>query len=315
MKQTGEFSSAVQNESLKHNVMSDNSNNYMIMTINWRNYYDIHDSGYHSVVGQIKIAQQIDSPQLKNKRDILVYLPPSYDTSQKRYPVLYMHDGQNLFDSATSYAGEWRIDESMEHLAHNQGREGIIVAIPNAGANRTNEYSPFYDDNHGGGKGDAYLAFIVNTVKPMIDDLFRTRPEKQATGLMGSSLGGLISLYGFFAQSQVFGFAGIMSPSLWFARGQIFHYIEHQASFHRGKIYLDVGTRELGAESFTLRSRRYYANVRRMKRLLVNKGYRPVHDMLHIEEKWANHNEAAWARRFPKAMRFFLDNVPPLTTQ
>ena len=282
-----------------------------MQTTNWHNYtYTHHNNGHHTVVGTVKVARGIESPQLDNRRDILVYLPPSYERSDRRYPVLYMHDGQNLFDNATSYAGEWRVDETMESLSREEGLEAIVVGIPNMGVRRLDEYSPFVVPRYGGGLGDLYLAFMVNSLKPLIDSHFRTRPEKQHTGIMGSSMGGLISLYAFFRYPTVFGFAGVMSPSLWFAQGAIFPYVE-AAPFHPGKIYLDAGTREFGEswpEVVTLptRSRRYYGRVRHLKRILARKGYRPIRDLLHVEGRGANHCEAAWADRLPGAVRFFL---------
>jgi predicted alpha/beta superfamily hydrolase len=284
------------------------------LTTIWHDYHTVYGRQGHSVIGTIKVAKGVHSPQLNNHRDILVYLPPSYHLGSQRYPVLYMQDGQNLFDNVTSYAGEWGVDEAMELLARRQGLEAIIVGIPNAGVMRLAEYSPFVDTRHGGGQGNAYLAFIVETLKPMIDHDFRTLPNQRNCGLMGSSMGGLISLYGFFHYPHTFGFAGAMSPSLWFGHGKMFTYVE-EVPYHHGKIYLDVGTREFGDSDWSgessqrVRSRQYYATVRRMKRVLAKKGYRPVRDLLHIEEQWANHSEAAWRRRLPDALQFFIKHT------
>ena len=280
--------------------------------LDWQDYraYYSHSHG-HSVSGIIRIASNVFSPQLANKRDLLVYLPPSYHHSERHYPVIYMQDGQNLFDNATSYAGEWGVDETMEYLALQEGLEAIVVGIPNAGIHRIDEYSPFRDGRLGGGRGDEYLRFIIDTIKPQIDTEFRTLPGRRYTGILGSSMGGLISLYAFFEHPTVFGFAGVMSPSLWFAGGAILDYVD-AAPFHTGKIYLDAGTREYGESQNSGRlhraaaSRRYYASVRRLKGMLVRKGYRPLRDLLHVEEKWAGHSESSWARRLPPALRFLL---------
>jgi predicted alpha/beta superfamily hydrolase len=221
-----------------------------------------------------------------------------------------MQDGQNLFDNATSYAGEWGVDETMESLSRSEGLEAIIVGIPNAGIDRLDEYTPFHDRRLGGGRGDRYVRFLTESLKPRIDADFRTRPGRRYTGILGSSLGGLIALYGFFRFSSVFGFVGVMSPSLWFAGEAIFDYVE-RANYTPGKIYLDAGTREYG-EVYHGRvhrataSRRYYASVRRMKGILARKGYRPIRDMMHVEEKWASHSESSWGRRLPPALRFLL---------
>jgi predicted alpha/beta superfamily hydrolase len=276
----------------------------------WQEYHDVYprDAG-HRVAGNVLVAKDVLSPQLHNRRDIMVYLPPSYNQGSDRYPVLYMHDGQNLFDHATSFAGEWCVDDTLEALARSEGLEAIVVGISNTGPSRLDEYSPFIDQAYGGGQGNHYIAFIANTLKPLIDDQFRTSPQRRKTGIMGSSMGGLISLYAFFRREDIFGFTGVMSPSLWFAKGAIYGYIE-SASYLPGRIYLDSGTRELGGSRYSLgkrvQSRRYYAGVRRMKRMLVYKGYWPTRDIMHVEEKWAGHSEDAWARRLPGALRFFL---------
>jgi predicted alpha/beta superfamily hydrolase len=256
----------------------------------------------HTVVGQLWRLRGLKSPQLGNKRDLVVYLPPSYDKSERRYPVLYMHDGQNIFDAATSYVGEWQVDETMEALS-NEGLEAIVVGIPNAGVERLNEYSPFRDKEHGGGKGDLYLEFLTQTVKPLIDEEFRTLPRREHTGLMGSSMGGLISLYGYYRCPEVFGFAGVVSPAFWFGNSAIFDFVV-QAPQLPGKIYMDVGFREVTLSEVS--SRRYLGHVRKMNRLLRAKGWTPRQDYLYVEDPKGVHNEADWARRLPEAMRFLL---------
>lgn len=283
-----------------------------LINFDWQDYRHYHSHSYgHHVSGAIRIAPGVFSPQMGTRRDILVYLPPSYSYGDRRYPVIYMQDGQNLFDNATSYAGEWGVDETMEELGRGEGLEAIIVGIPNAGIHRLDEYSPFKDRRLGGGRGNDYLGFLIDIIKPQIDHEFRTMPRPKHTGIMGSSMGGLISLYAFFEYSTIFGFAGVMSPSLWFADEAIFDYID-SADYHPGKIYLDAGTREYGESHNSGRlhraaaSRRYYASVRRLKAMLVRKGYRPMRDIMHVEEKWAGHSETSWARRLPPAMRFLL---------
>jgi predicted alpha/beta superfamily hydrolase len=294
------------------------------MTTTWRNYTEGKEWGQHTVVGNLQISYDFYSPQLNNRRHILVHLPPSYGKGDGRYPVIYMQDGQNLFDDHASFAGEWRVDETMEQLSR-QGIEAIIVGIPNMGAERINEYNPFRnvhhrdghhrdghhrDGHHRDGRGDLYMAFIAQTLKPAIDRDFRTLPDRMHTGLMGSSMGGLIALYGFFSYPDLFGLAGVMSPSLWFARESILDYVE-AAPYSPGRIYLDAGTREISGAAadyhvWRARSRNYYAKVRRLKRILVRKGYRPIHELLHFEERDARHQEAAWARRLPRAFAFLL---------
>ena len=274
----------------------------------WRSYTEGRDT--HTVVGTLLIRNGLRSPQLANRRSLYVYLPPSYFTSDRRYPVIYMHDGQNLFDQAISYAGEWKVDETIEALSH-EGIEAIVVGIPNQGRRRLDEYGPFRDDRlETGGRGDEYLAFIVETVKPLIDHDFRSLPDRAHTGIMGSSMGGLISLYGFFRYPEIFGFAGAMSPSLWFAHEAIFPYVD-AAPFAPGRIYLDIGMHE-GPDMRVPRALphtyigRHILSLRRMRDLLIAKGYRDGQDVRYEEEVEAEHNEAAWARRLPGALRFLL---------
>lgn len=260
------------------------------MTIQQWQPYPARDTWHEpTIVGNLLIKPDFYSPQLDNTRDILVYLPPSYGTDDRRYPVIYMQDGQNLFDSATSYGGTaWRVDETMEMLA-GEGIEAIVVGINHAYEQRVNEYNPF--PHFWNGRGERYLQFMTETVKPAIDADFRTRPEREATGVLGSSMGGLISLYSFFHAPETFGFAGVMSPSLWVAGGAIIRAV-HDAPFVPGKLYLDNGTREPSA--------------RRMNGLLCKKGYVRDVDLLYVVEQDAEHTESAWARRLPNALRFLL---------
>jgi len=156
-------------------------------------------------------------PQLNRKRTIRLYLPPNYSTGGL-FPVIYMHDGQNLFDNATSFAGEWKVDETLDSLYTYRGFSAIVVAIYNDDKERINEYSPWKNDSLGiGGDGEKYVKFIVNTLKPFIDRHYRTLSGRENTAIMGSSMGGLISLYAALEYPDVFGKAAIFSPSLWFS--------------------------------------------------------------------------------------------------
>lgn len=277
--------------------------------VQWLDYADAYPHGKHTVTGTVKVLRDFYSPQLDNSRDILVYLPKSYAISEQRYPVLYMHDGQNLFDGATSFAGEWYVDETLEGLA-TQSIEAIVVGIPNIGSRRYHEYIPFPSPDLTDVQGDLYVNFIADTLKPVIDRSFRTQPSRATTGIMGSSLGGLISLYAFFGRSDVFGMAGVVSPSLRWGKQGIFPYVQ-DAAFAPGKIYMDVGTAEgsgLGADPQSQRSfaEHYVQQVRRMSSLLKRKGYQPGETLLYVEEEGGVHHESAWARRLPAALRFLL---------
>src|SRR5207248_443331 len=166
------------------------------------------------------------SPQLRNRRDVDVYLPPSYDASgRRRYPVVYMHDGQNLSDPATAFAGTWDLEAVLADLAE-QGIEAIVVGVHNMADQRLVEYSPFPDRRHGGGEAGRYLAFLIDTLKPRIDRAFRTARDARRTATFGSSMGGLFSLFALLERPDVFALAGIMSPSLWFGRDRLFDFVD-----------------------------------------------------------------------------------------
>lgn len=256
-------------------------------SVHWQTYQSVR--GGEGVVGNLKIRERVWSPQLENERDLLVYLPPTYAHSHKRFPVIYMQDGQNLFDRATGYLGqEWEVDQTMETLSQD-GVEAIVVGIPHMGEGRVAEYNPLPGPH--ASRGEAYLRFVVDTVKPLIDQAFRTRPDKRHTGLMGSSMGGLISLYGFFYHPHTFGFVGSMSPAYWYAAGGIYPAVT-DAPFVPGRVYLDHGTKENSAA--------------RMYALLMAKGYKPGQTLSYVKEEGAEHTESAWARRLPGALRFLL---------
>jgi len=262
------------------------------------------------VTGTLKVLKDVPSPQLGNVRDLLVLLPPSWQEEGRRWPVLYMQDGQNLFDPATSFAGEWGVDETMAKLSKD-GIEAIVVGIPNTGHQRLDEYSPFHDPRLGGGKGEAYLDFLVSTVKPLVDAGFPTEPGRESTGILGSSMGGLISLHAFFRRPDVFGLCGALSPAFWFARGALFDAVR-SAPLVPGRIYLDTGTREIGRLPFRRPFRRNSAAE--MHALLRRKGYQDGVDVRYVAEKGGEHNEAAWRRRLPGALRFLLGPRPKRTS-
>jgi predicted alpha/beta superfamily hydrolase len=243
----------------------------------------------------LETLRDVYSPQLDNRRDILVRLPPSYGRSGRRYPVLYLQDGQNLFDAATSYAGEWGLDRVVVAAAL-RGVEAILVGIPNMGIERLDEYSPFADPEVGGGAGDRYLDFVTQTLKPAIDREFRARPERKHAGIVGSSMGGLLSLYAFFRPPYAFGSAGVLSPSLWFAGEAIFPWVA-SARFVPGRVYLDIGT---------LEGPQHVARARRMRDQLIAKGYRLGDTLRWLESRCGRHDETSWGRRFARALPFLL---------
>jgi predicted alpha/beta superfamily hydrolase len=249
----------------------------------------------HTIVGTLEVLESIQGPRRQHKRDVLVHLPWGYEESERRYPVLYMHDGQNLFDEETAFDREWQVDETMRWL-HRWGVDAIVVGIPNMGDARLDEYSPFRDTTHGGGGGDRYLDWLVDKVKPVVDDRFRTLRSRRHTGIAGSSMGGLISLYAYFRHPDVFGFAGVLSPALWFGDRAIFPYVQG-ASYVAGRLYLDVGVRE-GVRAVN--------DVRRLHTALLRKGFRPGDHLLYVEDLRGGHSELAWRRRIRPALYFLI---------
>ncbi|WP_267643644.1 alpha/beta hydrolase [Haloarchaeobius amylolyticus] len=266
-------------------------------TLDWRPYEGDDDA---TVVGDLRVSSPVSDPRLAADRELLVHLPPGYEDSEKHYPVVYMHDGQNLFDEVASYSGEWEVDETMHALA-DEGIEAIVVGIPNADDDRGQEYTPYAHEEYGGGDADDYLAVLVDRIKPAIDERFRTESDPEATGIAGSSLGGLVSLYGFFEYPETFGFAGVFSPAFWWTHGRIFDYMTDQTR-DTGRIYMDVGTDESDDEEL----RESYVNdATRMRDVLREQGYDDS-QLEFVLDEGAIHRESAWARRFPDAMRFLL---------
>ena len=270
----------------------------------WLDYEAQDDS---TVTGTLKVATNVYSPQLDNKRTIWVWLPPSYETdTERRFPVLYMYDGQNLFDDVISHVGEWGVDETLTALAE-EGIEWMVVGLQNMEEERIIEYNPFVSSQMGEGKGRQHTNFLLNTIKPMIDSDFRTLTGVENTAIAGSSLGGLMSLYALFhGDEQIFGAAGIFSPFFGFSQDTVYAFTRH-APFRPAKIYMDVGTQECDnmdvPDDFRGRcSEMYLEQVGRMRDLLAEKGY----FVEYVVDEGAIHHEDAWAKRLPDALRHLL---------
>jgi predicted alpha/beta superfamily hydrolase len=236
---------------------------------------------------------------LAGDRDVTVYLPPGYDPHRhRRYPVLYLHDGQNLFDPERSFKkGEyWRVGETASALI-DSGRIDplIIVGIHNVGPRRLHEYTPSHDRRRGGGGADAYGRFLVDEVKPFIDATYRTLPDALNTGLGGSSLGGLVSLYLGLKYRDVFSRLAVMSPSVWWDRRVILRYVRDARPKPRLRIWLDMGTRE---------GRYHVDNARLLLAGLLKSGWVEGDDLHYEEVAGATHSEGAWAVRFDRAVEF-----------
>lgn len=188
-------------------------------------------------------AENFKIPQLNRERKISVYLPPNYEKSTEKYPVLYLQDGQNVFDLSTSYSGEWEVDETLNKLSKEKDLNLIVVAIDHGNDKRISEYSPWPNQKYAEAEGDEYLDFIVNTLKPEIDKTFRTKKSAKNTVIMGSSIGGLISHYAALKYPKVFGKAGVFSPSFWYSN-MVITFTEKHAGLKQLKMYYLVGGQE-----------------------------------------------------------------------
>ena len=242
------------------------------------------------------LAPPLHMPGLDRDRTIRVYLPPGYRHGKRHYPVLYMHDGQNLFDDATSYIGEWGVDESMDALAKSDGIEVIVVGIDNGQDKRINELSPWPNPHYSAAEGRQYMDFVVGTVKPYIDRTFRTRPGRADTGIMGSSLGGLVSHYAIYQYPDVFGKAGIFSPSYEFS-DEVYGYTASRHLHAGARVYLVTGDKEGDDPAGVVR------DFRKMDALIRSAGDTDV-AMSTAIRPGAEHNETFWKSEFPKAMSY-----------
>ncbi len=224
-------------------------------------------------------------PQLKRYRRIWVYLPHSYASSRSRYPVLYMHDGQNVFEDSSSFAGEWGVDEAIDTLSKN-GREVIVVAVDNGGDKRINEYSPFDMQRFGKGEGNQYVDFLVKTLRPYINRHYRTKKCGRHNYIAGSSMGGLISYYAILRDPKKWGGAGVFSPAFWIVP-QLKKIVADKAGKLKGKIYFYAGQQE-GPEMVP----DMLGVLEQMTRL----SKASITTVIRSEGK---HNEQTWRKEFP----------------
>ena len=239
----------------------------------------------------VHVLEPMTIPGLGRERTIRLYLPPGYDASDARYPVLYMHDGQNLFDDATSYVGEWGVDEALDALAA-EGLALIVVGIDHGGEKRFNELSPWANPRFGPGENAQYTDFVVNVVKPYIDAHYRTRPQREHTGIMGSSMGGIASHYALYAHGATFSKAGIFSPAYW--TGPAIRPWTLSATLRPGtRVWMNMGEKE-GDDMvgpFAIMAPLVEADV-------------APGDFHAGVVPGAEHNERFWRGEFPDAVRF-----------
>jgi predicted alpha/beta superfamily hydrolase len=245
---------------------------------------------------------KLRSPELQNYRDIIVAVPPSYQSETRTYPLVVMHDGQNLFDPDTSYVGAWGMIGVLRDLAV-QGVEAVVAGVANTGPFRRYEYSPFRDPKHGGGDGDRYLSFIIDQVIPRVESRFRVAQTATGHSIAGSSMGGLVSLYALWKHPEVFGAAAALSPSVWFADEAILDFVKERPA-PRGRLWLDTGTEEgeLMLES-----------VRRLRDAIVDGGLTEGPRFEYVEDEGATHHEDHWGRRMRAALPFLVGPFDRLT--
>ncbi|MBL0272842.1 MAG: alpha/beta hydrolase [Chitinophagaceae bacterium] len=232
-------------------------------------------------------------PNLNRTRRVWIYLPPSYNNGmQKKYPVIYMQDGQNIFDESTSFSGEWGVDEYLDTA---QLKECIVVGIDNGGEKRRNEYNPYDNSLFGKGEGDSYLDFLVKTLIPFIGKEFRVLKNKENTFIAGSSMGGLISLYAVLKFPKVFGGAGVFSPAFWISGTKIYDDIKSKGGKVKAKIYFYGG--KLEGENMVPDMQRAYEEMAKVSKS----------KMITVIRDEGKHNETAWRKEFP----FFYEWINP----
>jgi predicted alpha/beta superfamily hydrolase len=248
--------------------------------------------------GRLRLHRQFVSAFLPARRDVIIALPPDYFHSRRRYPVLYLQDGQNLFDPATSFikGSFWDVQTTTTRLIEEGAIEPlIVVGVYNTGIERMDEYTPMRDGNLGGGKGNLYGRLLVEELKPWVDQNHRTLDGPAHTGVGGSSLGGLISLYIGLTWPQVFGRLAVLSPSVWWSRGGMVQYVRRTRPEPRPRIWLDMGLSE---------GPMMIKRCDELHRLLERRGWRDGIDMQYLRVPGGRHSEDAWAKRVDPFLRF-----------
>jgi predicted alpha/beta superfamily hydrolase len=270
-------------------------NTIVIDVENWRDRVNPNNLVSTATKSVFFTPTSIEIPQLKRRRTVRVYFPPNYSSSQG-FPVIYMFDGQNVFDAATSFSGEWRVDEVMDSLFERRGLGCIVVAIYHGEDERLNEYTPWPNDEKVGGDGAKFARFIVRDLKPYIDKYYRTIPTRENTIIIGSSLGGLMALYTALEYPNVFGKVGVFSPSLWWNE-KAFEQLEKFKKKHFQKIYIYGGEKE---------SDSLVPNIFRAEELLKGAGFAENELIINIAPD-GRHNEYYWGREFPQALKWFFN--------
>lgn len=243
----------------------------------------------------VTILEPFLMKELGRERIIRIYIPEEYNNETRSYPVIYAHDGQNLFDDSTSYVGEWGLDESLNEIANETGFKVIVVGIDNGQGKRINELSPWENPDYGAAEGEAYMNFIVKQVKPYIDSTYRTLPERNNTAIIGSSLGGLISHYGIYQYPEIFSKAIIFSPSYWYAE-EVWDFTANNPVPRDSKLWLEIGEKEGNAVD----------NTNKMYEVILNTGH-PEENIVKRIDPEGEHNEPSWRRQFVPAVKWLFE--------
>jgi len=264
---------------------------------------------YISISAQEKKSTKADNVHILDKnfsvenlkgeqitRNIWLYLPPNYNATKENYPVIYMHDAQNVFDDATSFVGEWKVDEILNDLFKKTGKGFIVVGIENNGKERLNEYSPWKHPKYGGGNAERYLSMIINELKPYIDANYRTIKSTESTAIIGSSMGGLISFYGGLKHADVFGKIGALSTSFWFSKN-VFAFADTYGKQKNTKLYLLIGGKEGGS---------MVPDTQNMEKLLLEKEF-PKENIKTKVVADGKHTESFWSSEFLEVITFLYD--------
>lgn len=250
---------------------------------------------------RLHLHKSFHSNNLPDDRDVIVYLPPGYDNEPERsYPVLYMHDGQNLFDGRTSFVKDrtWEVREHADGaIEAGEVEPLVIVGIYNTGDRRIAEYTQDRDWKLGGGEARAYGRLITRELMPWVASQYRVRQDRESTGMGGSSLGGLVTLYLGLRHAEIFGKLAALSPSVWWNHKSILGYVNEHAPqiWERPKVWLDIGDRE---------GHRTLRDVEHLARRLKANGWRPGETMYFEKVHGGTHDEASWAKRVRPMLRF-----------
>lgn len=238
------------------------------------------------------------APYFNRTRTVRIYLPPNYDITEESYPVLYMLDGQNLFDQLTSFAGEWEVDETLDRLHETFGFDLIVVGIDNGGSNRIGEYTPWSHPTHGGGDGALFADFLTESLKPYVEANYRVKLGKENTGIMGSSLGGLLAHYAGLKNPDIYGKVGVFSPSFWFSDSSFVFSGQH-SQIEDSYMFFMAGSNESGS---------MVPQMDQMISTMDSAGF-PSEQMYRVVVPGGQHNEALWRGQFEEAVLWLFKDL------